>query len=68
VAGVVSSAAAPVLMVNGWVLQPHSFDPGTRTVSALPRRGAADGWVRTLTFVVVGACDFVTGLALRPAR
>jgi Protein of unknown function (DUF998) len=70
--GVFSSAAAPVLMVSGWTvaagLQPHSFDPVAQTVSALAAPGAADRWVMTLTFLVVGACDFVTGLALRPAR
>ena len=70
--GVVSSAAAPVLMVAGWSvatgLQPRSFDPVAQTVSALAAPGAADRWVMTLTFVLVGACDFVTGLALRPAR
>src|SRR5258708_18545852 len=69
--GVVSSAAAPVLMVSGWTvaagLQPRSFDPVVQPVSALAALGAADRWVMTLTFVVVGACDFVTGLALRPA-
>jgi hypothetical protein len=69
--GVASSAAAPVLMVAGWSaaagLQ-HSYDPVAQTVSALAAPGAADRWVMTLTFVVVGACDFVTGLALRPAR
>ena len=70
--GVVSSAAAPVLMVTGWTvaagLQRHSFDPVAQTVSALAAPGAADRWVMTLVFVVVGACDFLTGLALRPAR
>ena len=70
--GVVSSAAAPVLMVSGWTvaagLQPHSFDPVTQTVSALAAPGAVDRWVMTLAFVVVAACDFITGLALRPAR
>ena len=69
--GVVSSAAAPGLMVSGWTvaarLQPRSFDPVAQTVSALAAPGAADRWVMTLTFLVVGACDFVTGLALRPA-
>jgi hypothetical membrane protein len=69
--GVVSSAAAPVLMVAGWTvaagLQP-SYDPVSGTVSALAATGAADRWVMTLTFVVVGVCYFVTGLALRPAR
>jgi hypothetical protein len=70
--GVFSSAAAPVLMASGWTaaagLQPRSFDPVARTVSALAAPGAADRWVMTLTFLVVGACYCVTGLALRPAR
>ena len=70
--GVVSSAAAPVLMVAGWSvaagLQPRSVDPVAEPVSALAAVGAADRWVMSLTFVVVGACVFVTGLALRPAR
>jgi hypothetical protein len=70
--GVASAAAAPVLMVAGWSvaagLQPRSFDPVAQTVSMLAAPGAADRWVMTLTFVVVGACDLVTALALRPAR
>jgi hypothetical protein len=69
--GVVSSAAAPVLMVAGWTVGAdlqRSFDPVADTVSALAAPGAADRWVMTLTFVVVGVCYFVTGLALRPAR
>ena len=55
--GVVSSAAAPVLMVGGWTaaadLQPR-FDPVSETVSSLAAPGATDRWVMTLTFVVVG--------------
>ena len=69
--GVVSSAAAPVLMVGGWTvaagLQPR-FDPVADTVSALAAQGATDRWVMTLTFVVVGVCYVLTALALRPAR
>ena len=68
---VVSSAAAPVLMVAGWTVAAglqRSFDPVAYTVSALAAPGAADRWVMTLTFVVVGLCYFVTGLGLRPAR
>jgi hypothetical protein len=69
--GVVSSAAAPLLMAGGWTLaaglQPQPYDPVAGTVSALAAVGAADRWVMTLTFLVVGACDVVTGLALRPA-
>jgi hypothetical protein len=68
---VVSSAAAPVLMVAGWTVAAglqHSFDPVADTVSSLAAPGAADRWVMTLTFVVVGGCYFVTGLGLKPAR
>jgi hypothetical membrane protein len=68
--GVVSSAASPVLLVSGWTvaadLQPR-FDPVADTVSSLAAVGATDRWVMTLTFVVVGLCDVVTALALRPA-
>jgi Protein of unknown function (DUF998) len=71
--GLVSSAAAPVLMAAGWTVaaslqQPHSYSQIADTVSALAAPGAADRWVVTATFLVVGACDAVTGLALRPAR
>lgn len=66
-----SAAAAPVLMVTGWTaaaaLQPRPVDPVTETVSALAAVGATDRWVMTLTFVLVGACDVITALALRPA-
>ena len=68
--GVVSAAAAPVLMAGGWTvaasLQPR-FDPVADTVSALAAPGATDRWVMTLTFVAVGVCYVVTALALRPA-
>jgi hypothetical membrane protein len=69
--GVLSAAAAPVLLVGGWMvaarLQPGSFDEVTRTVSSLAQVGAADRWLMTLVFLVVGACDVLIGLALRPA-
>lgn len=68
----VSAVAAPVVMVTGWsvaaALQPRPFDSVAEPVSALAAVGAADRWVMSLTFVMVGACVFVTGLALRPAR
>jgi uncharacterized protein DUF998 len=70
--GVVSSAAAPVLMVAGWSvaagLQPYPVNPVAEPVSMLAAVGAADRWVMSLTFVLVGACVFVTAIALRPAR
>jgi len=69
--GVISAAAAPVLLIGGWTLaadlQPR-FDPVADTVSALAAIGATDRWVMTLTFLLVGACYIVTALALRPAK
>ena len=68
--GLVSSVTAPVLLVGGWTAaasrQPPYFNSVTDTVSALAALGAADRWVMTLTFLAVGICDVVTGLALRP--
>jgi hypothetical membrane protein len=69
--GVVSSAAAPVLLVGGGTvagrLQPPSYDAVADTVSGLAAVGAADRWVMTVTLVLVAVCELLTGLALRPA-
>jgi hypothetical membrane protein len=69
--GVISAAAAPVLLIGGWTvaagLQPR-FDPVADTVSALAAIGATDRWVMSVVFVLVGVCYVVTALALRPAR
>jgi hypothetical membrane protein len=70
--GLASSAAAPVLLVGGWTvaarLQSPSYDQVTGTVSELMAVSAADRWVMTTVFLVVGVCYIVTGAALRPAR
>jgi hypothetical protein len=59
-------------MAAGWTigasLQSRPYDPTADTVSALAGIGATDRWVMTLAFALVGACDIVTGLALRQAR
>ncbi len=69
--GVVSSAAAPVLLAGGWTvaaaLQPRPFDAVADTISSLAAAGAADRWVMTLVLLAVGVCDVLTGLALCPA-
>ena len=68
---VASSGTAPVVLAGGWMiaagLQPRSYNAVAGTISALAAEGAADRWVMTLAFLVVGACDVMTGLALRPA-
>jgi hypothetical membrane protein len=69
--GVVSSIASPVVLIGGWTvaakLQTAPFSQVADTVSALAATNATDRWVMTLVFVAVGACDVLTGLALRLA-
>jgi hypothetical membrane protein len=69
--GVISAAAAPVLLIGGWTvaagLQPR-FDPVAETVSSLAAVGATDRWLMSLVFVLTGACYVITALALRPAK
>lgn len=69
--GTVSAAAAPVVLGAGVTiaarLQAPQFGAFNNTISALASQDAADNWIMTSTFVVVGACDIVTALALRPA-
>ena len=66
-----SSAAAPVLLIGGWELgaarQPPGFDPVTETISALAAYGATDRWIMTAGLAGLGVCHVVTALGLRPA-
>src|SRR5947209_2184569 len=69
--GVLSSAAAPVLLIGGWTVaaarQADGFDPTVDTISALAAVGATDRAVMTTALVGLGASYVVTALALRPA-
>jgi hypothetical membrane protein len=69
--GLVSAAAAPVLLVGGWTLaaarQRAGFDPVSGTISALAARDADDRWVMTAALAGTGLCHLVTAAALRPA-
>ena len=69
--GVLSSLAAPVLLVGGWTLaqalQPHGFDPARETISALAAVGTPDRAVMTIALLGVGVAHATTALALRPA-
>lgn len=70
--GIAASAVPPVLLAAGWTIAAHlqtqAYDPVADTVSPLAGLGATDRWVMTLAFAVAGACEIVTGVALRPAR
>jgi hypothetical membrane protein len=69
---VLSSAAAPVLLVGGWTvaarLQPSgTYDPVVRTISDLAAHGATDRWLMTGALLGLGGCHLATALALAPA-
>ena len=68
--GLVSAAAAPVLLIGGWTVaarrQPDGFDSTSNTISALAALGAQDRWLMTSALAGLGACHIVTALALRP--
>ena len=67
----VSSAAAPVLLIGGWTLaaalQPAGFDQVSATISDLAGLAATDRWVMTAALVGVGASHLTTALGLHPA-
>jgi hypothetical membrane protein len=69
--GLVSSAAAPVLLIGGWTVaaerQRGGFDPVVETISALAAHGADDRWLMTAALTGLGACYLTTALALRSA-
>ena len=69
--GVLSSAAAPVLLIGGWTLaarlQPGQFNQVTGTISALAAEDAGHRWVMTTALTGVGVAHLATALALRPA-
>ena len=66
--GLVSSAAAPLLLIGGWTVaaavQPVPFDVVIRTISDLAARDAAHRWLMTIALVGVGVCHLVTSCAL----
>ena len=69
--GVLSSAAAPVLLIGGWtvaaVRQPAVFDSTVDTISALAALDATDRVVMTAALAGLGAAHVGTALALRQA-
>ena len=69
--GLLSSTAAPVLLIGGWTLaaalQPAGFDPVTETISTLAAYGTPRREVMTAALFGLGACHLTTALALRPA-
>jgi hypothetical membrane protein len=67
-----SSAAAPVLLIGGWTVaasrQPADFNSVRDTISALAGHAATDRWIMTAGLAGLGVCHMVTALGLRQAR
>jgi hypothetical membrane protein len=65
-----SSAAAPLLLVGGWTAaaarQPAGYDQTLKTISSLAAVGAADRWLMTAALFGTGICHLVTAAGLRP--
>jgi hypothetical membrane protein len=71
VAAVVSSTAAPLLLIGGWTVaasrQSGGFDAVGRSISSLAAIGADDRWIMTAALTGVGVCHLVTASGLRAA-
>lgn len=69
--GVLTSTAAPILLIGGWTLaaglRPDRFDSVRDTISDLAAIDAPNRWVMTAALAGVGAAHVGTALALRPA-
>ena len=67
----VSSLAAPVLLIGGWTLaaavQPVPFDSVVRTISELAARDTPHRWLMTSALAGVGLSHLATAWALAPA-
>jgi hypothetical membrane protein len=67
-----SSGAAPVLLVGGWLtasaLQPAGYEPLTQTISSLAAQGATDRWLMTAVLAAIGVCYIVTAYGLHMVR
>ena len=63
-----SSAAAPAVLIGGWTLgaqrQPENYDSTVATISSLAAQGATDRWLMTVALLGVGVCHCITALGL----
>ncbi|HEU5108145.1 MAG TPA: DUF998 domain-containing protein [Micromonosporaceae bacterium] len=66
-----SSAAAPAVLIGGWTLaarrQPGGYDSTVATISSLAAQDATDRWLMTAALLGVGVCHMVTASGLSQA-
>ena len=69
---VVSAGLSPVLVTGGWLvadaLQPASYSPVRKTISALAGHAGTDRWIMTGALLLVGGCHLVTAAGLSGVR
>ena len=65
---VVSAGLSPVVATVGWLIagavQPTSYSPIRKTVSALAGHAGTDRWIMTGALFLVGGCQLVTAVGL----
>jgi hypothetical protein len=69
---IISAALAPILLTGGYLiagaLQPASYSPMRKTISAMAGQAGTDRWIMTGGIVLVAGCYLVTAAGLTGAR
>jgi hypothetical membrane protein len=69
---IISAGLAPVLLTGGYLvagaLQPASYSPMRKTISAMAGQAGTDRWVMTAGIFLVAGCYLVTAAGLTGAR
>src|SRR6266699_6132884 len=68
---IISAALAPVLLTGGYLvagaLQPASYSPMRKTISAMAGQAGTDRWIMTGGILLVAGCYLVTAAGLTGA-
>jgi len=69
---IISAGLAPVLLTGAYliagILQPASYSPVRKTISAMAGQGGTDRWIMTGGIVLVAGCYLVTAAGLTGVR
>jgi hypothetical membrane protein len=69
---IISAGLAPILLTGGYLvagaLQPASYSPMRKTISAMAGQAGTDRWIMTGGIFLVAGCYFVTAAGLTGAR
>ena len=69
---IISAGLAPILLTGGYliagILQPASYSPVRKTISAMAGQAGTDRWIMTGGIFLVGGCYLVTAAGLTGVR